>query len=40
MAIALGVGIVLGVSPRARSLLGSTLKLGVKLAEEELNRRS
>lgn len=40
MAVALGVGIVLGVSPQARSLLGSTLKLGAKLAEEELNRRS
>lgn len=40
MAVALGVGIVLGVSPQARSLLGSTLKLGAKLAEEELNRRT
>lgn len=40
MAVAPGVGILLGLSPQARSLHGSTLKLGARLAEEAFNRRS
>lgn len=39
MAVALGAGLLLGFSPRARSLLGSALKQGVQTLADEAGKQ-